>query len=113
MLSARRDQRLAARHGAALDPGARRMLDLCAGTGDLSLEIAARRPGSLRVRRRLLFRDAGARQAQGARRRVAAPATCDALRLPFADGTFDAVTAAFGVRNFEDTRCRDCARCAG
>ena len=28
------------------------------------------------------------------------PADC--LRLPFADGSFDAVTAAFGVRNFAD-----------
>ncbi len=26
----------------------------------------------------------------------------DGLRLPFADSTFDAVTVAFGVRNFED-----------
>jgi demethylmenaquinone methyltransferase/2-methoxy-6-polyprenyl-1,4-benzoquinol methylase len=26
----------------------------------------------------------------------------DALELPFEDGLFDAVTAAFGVRNFED-----------
>jgi demethylmenaquinone methyltransferase/2-methoxy-6-polyprenyl-1,4-benzoquinol methylase len=34
--------------------------------------------------------------------RVAAPVACDGLRLPFADGTFDAVGAAFGVRNFED-----------
>ncbi|MEG0500530.1 MAG: ubiquinone/menaquinone biosynthesis methyltransferase, partial [Rikenellaceae bacterium] len=27
---------------------------------------------------------------------------CNALKLPFADLQFDAVTAAFGVRNFED-----------
>ena len=33
---------------------------------------------------------------------AAAPAACDGLRLPFADATFDAVSAAFGVRNFED-----------
>jgi demethylmenaquinone methyltransferase/2-methoxy-6-polyprenyl-1,4-benzoquinol methylase len=28
----------------------------------------------------------------------------DAVHLPFADNTFDAVTVAFGVRNFEDLR---------
>jgi demethylmenaquinone methyltransferase/2-methoxy-6-polyprenyl-1,4-benzoquinol methylase len=27
---------------------------------------------------------------------------CDALQLPFSDAAFDAVTVAFGVRNFED-----------
>jgi demethylmenaquinone methyltransferase/2-methoxy-6-polyprenyl-1,4-benzoquinol methylase len=34
--------------------------------------------------------------------RDAAPAACDGLRLPFATATFDAVSAAFGVRNFEN-----------
>jgi demethylmenaquinone methyltransferase/2-methoxy-6-polyprenyl-1,4-benzoquinol methylase len=40
-------------------------------------------------------------------RRAAPPAVChviegDGLRLPFASGVFDAVTVAFGVRNFHD-----------
>jgi demethylmenaquinone methyltransferase/2-methoxy-6-polyprenyl-1,4-benzoquinol methylase len=43
-----------------------------------------------------------ARGASKGLQRRAVPATVDALRLPFAPGVFDAVTAAFGVRNFED-----------
>ncbi|HVV23281.1 MAG TPA: demethylmenaquinone methyltransferase [Pseudonocardiaceae bacterium] len=39
---------------------------------------------------------------RGAARRVPKVAA-DALRLPFADGTFDAVTVSFGLRNMSDT----------
>lgn len=36
----------------------------------------------------------------------------DCTALTFADNTFDAVTAAFGVRNFEDIE-KDCGKCTG
>jgi demethylmenaquinone methyltransferase/2-methoxy-6-polyprenyl-1,4-benzoquinol methylase len=39
---------------------------------------------------------------RGAGRRVPKVAA-DALRLPFADGSFDAVTVSFGLRNMHDT----------
>jgi demethylmenaquinone methyltransferase/2-methoxy-6-polyprenyl-1,4-benzoquinol methylase len=39
---------------------------------------------------------------RGADRRVPKVAA-DALRLPFADGAFDAVTVSFGLRNMNDT----------
>jgi demethylmenaquinone methyltransferase/2-methoxy-6-polyprenyl-1,4-benzoquinol methylase len=32
----------------------------------------------------------------------ATPVVCDGLQLPFARASFDAITVAFGVRNFED-----------
>jgi demethylmenaquinone methyltransferase/2-methoxy-6-polyprenyl-1,4-benzoquinol methylase len=100
-LSARRDRAWRRQLVDRLDPRARRILDLCTGTGDLALAIAARRPEALvcagdfciEMLQRGLTKSLG---------RAAAPAACDALRLPFADATFDAVTIGFGVRNFED-----------
>jgi ubiquinone/menaquinone biosynthesis methyltransferase len=99
-LSARRDAAWRRAVVAALAPSARRVLDLCAGTGDLALEIAARRPGAAVCAADFCFEmlQRGLPKGLG---QVAAPAVCDALRLPFRNGTFDAVTAAFGVRNFE------------
>jgi ubiquinone/menaquinone biosynthesis methyltransferase len=101
LLSARRDRAWRRAAAAAIDPGARRVLDLCSGTGDLALEIAAGHPRA--------FVCAGdfcvemlARGVPKGLARAAAPAACDGLRLPFADAAFDAVSAAFGVRNFED-----------
>jgi demethylmenaquinone methyltransferase / 2-methoxy-6-polyprenyl-1,4-benzoquinol methylase len=77
-------------------PG-QRILDLAAGTGTSSvpfvLEGAATVPcdfslGMLRV---------------GKQQRPRLPFVAgDALRLPFADGTFDAVTISFGLRNLVD-----------
>lgn len=101
MLSARRDRAWRRAAAAAIAPGARHVLDLCAGTGDLAIEIAARHPhafvcaGDFCVE--MLERGAAKGLAQ-----AAAPAACDGLSLPFAAATFDAVSAAFGVRNFED-----------
>jgi demethylmenaquinone methyltransferase/2-methoxy-6-polyprenyl-1,4-benzoquinol methylase len=101
LLSARRD--VAWRRAAAgqLDPDARRILDLCAGTGDLALEIARQRPSAFVTAGDFCFEMLVRGKSKGLSARTTL-AACDGLRLPFADATFDAVTAAFGVRNFED-----------
>ena len=76
----------------------RRVLDLATGSGDLALTIARKlpeaeitgadfSPGMLAVARE-----------KGLTNTVVA----DALQLPFADASFDAVTVAFGLRNMAD-----------
>jgi demethylmenaquinone methyltransferase/2-methoxy-6-polyprenyl-1,4-benzoquinol methylase len=87
-------------------PGAR-VLDLCCGTGDLAFALA--RSGTAHVigadfSHAMLVR-ANAKRAsnsEDANSDLAVPAAffeADALRLPFADASFDLVTAAFGFRN--------------
>jgi demethylmenaquinone methyltransferase/2-methoxy-6-polyprenyl-1,4-benzoquinol methylase len=81
------------------------VLDLCGGTGDLSLELARRGPEGTVIccdfAHEMLVRAARKFAARpGGTRCVAVEG--DALRLPFASGRFDAVTVAFGVRNFEN-----------
>lgn len=76
------------------------ILDLCCGTGDSALEIAQRQP-----RCQVIGADFAApmltrAKAKGLPQLVAA----DALNLPFESAKFDAVSIAFGVRNFEDTK---------
>ena len=74
-----------------------RVLDVCCGTGDLA--IAARHAGGvvtgLDFSERMLAR---ARTKSDEIEWVEG----DALALPFADGSFDAVTVGFGVRNLDD-----------
>jgi demethylmenaquinone methyltransferase/2-methoxy-6-polyprenyl-1,4-benzoquinol methylase len=75
-----------------------RALDLCCGTGDLTLALA--RVGRARV----VGVDFVAGMLHRAKRKAAASRQIafvegDALQLPFAEATFDAVTAAFGFRN--------------
>ncbi|WP_243310257.1 ubiquinone/menaquinone biosynthesis methyltransferase [Fundidesulfovibrio agrisoli] len=81
--------------------GSPRVLDLAAGTLDVSLEIARRFP-----RARIAAADfclpmltQGAQKL--ARRGVAsiAPVQADGRALPFPDETFEAATIAFGIRN--------------
>lgn len=74
-------------------------LDLCCGTGDLALELA--RMGTARVvgvdfAHPMLVRGQKKSYRTG---RTVSLAEADALKLPFADETFDVVTAAFGFRN--------------
>src|SRR5882724_6945924 len=87
-----------------LDRDDAKVLDLCCGTGDLAFALSRR--GNARVwgadfAHTMLVRArakaAEASMENGAR---AIPfVESDALRLPFADGAFDLVTAAFGFRN--------------
>jgi demethylmenaquinone methyltransferase / 2-methoxy-6-polyprenyl-1,4-benzoquinol methylase len=90
----RRWRRLAAQ--AVVRPGDH-VLDACCGTGDLA--CAARAEGgtvtgldfSERMLKRARVKSDEIEWVRG-----------DALALPFADGSFDAVSVGFGVRNVED-----------
>lgn len=83
---------------ASVPPGAR-VLDLCCGSARSSVP-AARRSGrpvtGLDVSFAMLERGREYARARGA---AFAPVHGDGFRLPFRDGTFDVVTAAFGLRN--------------
>jgi demethylmenaquinone methyltransferase/2-methoxy-6-polyprenyl-1,4-benzoquinol methylase len=89
---------------AALSPGDS-VLDVCCGTGDLTLELADRvAPGGSVVgcdfsepMLDLAREKAAERGVSGVRFEWA-----DALNLPYDAGRFDAVTVGFGVRNFAD-----------
>jgi demethylmenaquinone methyltransferase/2-methoxy-6-polyprenyl-1,4-benzoquinol methylase len=76
------------------------VVDVCSGTGDVALELARRAP--------TLACDfclpmlARARSKARARGLTLPLQVADALRLPLRDASVDAVTVAFGVRNFED-----------
>ena len=74
-----------------------RVLDACCGTGDLAVE-AERRGG------RVVGLDFSERMLERARKKSGAIEWVrgDALALPFEDGTFDAATVGFGVRNLAD-----------
>ena len=76
------------------------VLDLCCGTGDLALEIAAHaRCVACDFTWNMLTRA----QAKSADSETPfALASADALSLPFPDATFDAATVAFGLRNLAD-----------
>lgn len=105
LLSAQMDRLWRARAARELEPILERpetlVLDLCCGTGDLAFSLARRAKG------RIVGADFSHTMLVRAREKSfstngTAPMTffeADALRLPFADGSFDLVTAAFGFRN--------------
>jgi len=87
-----------------------RVLDLAAGTGTSSVSFAAAGAdvvacdfslGMLQAGRARLAKSDPLQAKTGGRVAFAAG---DALRLPFRDGTFDAVTISFGLRNVHGTR---------
>jgi demethylmenaquinone methyltransferase/2-methoxy-6-polyprenyl-1,4-benzoquinol methylase len=80
----------------ALQPGAR-VLDLAAGTGASSLPFAA--AGASVVACDFSIGMLGVGRREHPQLTFVAG---DALRLPFADGAFDAVTISFGLRNVAD-----------
>ncbi len=81
----------------ALGP-VRRALDVCCGTGDLAVEIHRR------WRAAVVGIDFAGKMLDLARKKAPRLRFLqgDALRLPFSDAFFDAVTVAFGIRNVTD-----------
>jgi demethylmenaquinone methyltransferase/2-methoxy-6-polyprenyl-1,4-benzoquinol methylase len=82
-----------------------RALDVCCGTGDLSLELAGRvGPGGSVIG--CDFSEPMLARARDKAARAGATHVsfewADALDLPYEDAAFDAVTVGFGVRNFAD-----------
>lgn len=91
--------------GMVADTEPLRILDVATGTGDLAVELCRRIPAAsvtgvdlseemLRIGREKM-------EKEGLTSRVTLR-KADCLDLPFPDGTFDAVTVAYGVRNFEN-----------
>jgi demethylmenaquinone methyltransferase/2-methoxy-6-polyprenyl-1,4-benzoquinol methylase len=97
LMTAGLDQRWRAQAAAAVVEPGDRILDVCCGTGDLAL--AAAEAGG-----RVTGLDFSAAMLERARRKSSAIdwVEGDALALPFADGSFDAVTIGFGLRNLPD-----------
>lgn len=90
-------RRALARRVASSDPGV--VLDVCTGTGDVALAIDG--PLVIGADFTLPMLALARRKSHAAERRLPLVAA-DALELPLGDGTVDAVTVAFGVRNFSD-----------
>lgn len=79
-------------------------LDIAAGSGDVSVELASVAPrlttgADFSIRMLGLYGAKMRSKAPGSRFAVAAS---DALALPFRDRTFDGTVTAFGIRNFAD-----------
>ena len=96
--------------------GTERVLDVCSGTADVAIGAARARPGSHRV---VGVDFAGAMLAKGRDKIRAAGLSAhvqlvrgDAMRLPVADASVDALTIAFGIRNVQVTgaACREMLR---
>ena len=87
---------------AAAEPHGADVLDIGCGTGDLSAEFRRAGAGSV------IGADFSAAMLARARGKTSGKADsggwlqADALRLPFADGSFDAVASAFVLRNLVD-----------
>lgn len=94
-------RRVAAAEALAHSP--RHVLDVATGTGDFAIELKERGPqaeviGSDFVPQML---DIGREKARARHLNIRFEEG-DALRLPYPDASFDAVTCAFGFRNFAD-----------
>ena len=96
--------------------GTERVLDVCAGTADVAIGAALAQPGGVRV---VGVDFAGAMLAKGRDKIQAAGLSSrvqlvrgDAMQLPVADASVDALTIAFGIRNVQVTgaACREMLR---
>ena len=74
-----------------------RILDLATGSGDLALTVRATCPDAFLVGADFCPPMLRVAQRKGLTHLIAA----DALRLPFAEASFDTLTIAFGLRNME------------
>lgn len=106
LLSANQDKRWRRRAIRLLTPRrGERILDLCCGTGDLTIECLRQQPAcqvigaDFAIPMLHIARTKPGNSAAQTPRWLAG----DALRLPFPDATFDAAMVAFGARNFEIT----------
>jgi demethylmenaquinone methyltransferase/2-methoxy-6-polyprenyl-1,4-benzoquinol methylase len=85
--------------------GARRILDVCSGTGDMAFELH-RRWGAEVVGSDFSYRMLAIGRLKALKRELHGPVRfqqADTLRLPYRNGSFDASTVAFGIRNVVDT----------
>ncbi len=81
------------------------ILDVATGTGDVALEINKQLPDA-----KILGVDISTEMLEIGRKKIAKKnlaekitlQTADSENLPFQDNTFDAITVAFGVRNYEN-----------
>jgi len=103
LMSLNRDKAWRKNVVAHLDQDTWEVLDLCAGTGDLALACVAGGRGRTWIAAdfcpEMLVGAAGKRGAEHLQLSAA-----DAMNLPFAENSVDAVTVGFGVRNFADVR---------
>ncbi|MCH7521180.1 MAG: ubiquinone/menaquinone biosynthesis methyltransferase [Candidatus Marinimicrobia bacterium] len=100
LLSGGRDMTWRKRLAAVVDlQPAERLLDLACGTGDVALQVGRRQPGA-----QIVGADPIPRMLDRALIKLPTlqPVCCESEALPFPDGVFQAVTIAFGVRNFSD-----------
>jgi len=81
-----------------------RVLDLATGTGDVLIALDQARQPALSVGADVAEAMLALAQDKAARSALGGPsfARNDATALAFADGSFDAVTVAFGIRNVDD-----------
>src|SRR5437870_8831865 len=75
-----------------------KVVDLATGTGDLALAIAKKLPSAEITGVDFSEEMLAVAHRKGLRKTIVA----DAMRLPFADSSFDCATVAFGLRNMED-----------
>jgi demethylmenaquinone methyltransferase/2-methoxy-6-polyprenyl-1,4-benzoquinol methylase len=94
-------RRVARAFSAVLDDPNARVLDLCCGTGDLAFAFRREAPSGAEI----IGSDFAPEMLVRARAKAVAAGAAvefieaDALRLPFADASFDLVSCAFGFRN--------------
>lgn len=102
--------RAARRFDAVLKRPEAAVLDICCGTGDMTLALLKRRPRGSRpivaadFAHAMLERGAGkfSEAARSAGLPYAIPVEADALRLPLATGSLDLIVTAFGFRNLSN-----------
>jgi demethylmenaquinone methyltransferase/2-methoxy-6-polyprenyl-1,4-benzoquinol methylase len=77
-----------------------RVLDICCGTGDMTMALLRRRPANGQP---VIAADFSQEMLARARKKLAGRRVevveADALRLPMADGSLNLITTAFGFRN--------------